>query len=207
LIDLNIKHGKKMNKLAVILLGLVFSASSFAVLMTEVSDNAYITVGGYDIAWVAPVSHVSGNWQPIDYSYQSQFGWSPLTLAIYNEIGGLDATDFAGTGYNAVWNGSQYLDPSSGGRASHTAGLNSIAIATAWFSNQHLHIDFSQAIGGNAWSGLDFEGSSCPNSCNESLAFRVSQDTPVASVPAPATLALLGLGLIGIRLSRKNKTA
>jgi len=196
-----------VKKVVAILCGLFMSASSHAALMTEVSDNAYITIGGYDIAWIAPVSQVLGSgWLPIDYSYQSQFGWSPLTLDVYTQIGGLDAIDFTGTGYNAIGNGSSYYDPISGGSAYASAGLNSIAIATAWFSNEHFHIDYAQAIGGNAWSGLDFEGGSCANACNEALAFRVSR-AQVAAVSAPATFLTFGLGLFGLALFRKKKAA
>ncbi|MEN7343267.1 MAG: PEP-CTERM sorting domain-containing protein [Pseudomonadota bacterium] len=194
-----------MKKVLLTLAALAFSASSHAVLMTEVSDNAYITVEGYDIAWVAPVSqNPSYYWQPVDYSYQSQFGWAPITEEIYNIIGGLDAFDFTGVGYNAAWNGSSHRDNDSGARASGSglaAGL-SIAVATPWFSNQHFHIDFSQAIGGNAWSGLDFEGSSCPSACNESLAYRISGSA--VAVPAPATLLLLGLGLLSLGFTRRK---
>ena len=186
----------KMLKAA--LLGLALSVSGFtnaALLLTEVSDNAYITVGGYDIAWISPLS---SNSSTIDLSYQSQFGWSIMSKAIYDEIGGLTSSDFSFDGANVDYVTGNNLDEISGANVQYAvapAPLFDVAVATPWFSTTYTHIDWGQGTIG-AWSLADWESPlSCPNTCNETLAVRVSH---VESVPEPSTLAIFALGFMGL---------
>lgn len=187
----------------------VLGISNFAnagLILSEVDENAYIQRAGYDVAWISPWSANNtsiGDYQ-IDLSYQSQFGWIIMTKAIYDEIGGLTAADFAFSGANVDYFTGNNLDEATGATVAALSGIlptNDVAVATPWFSKDAYWVDWSQgAIG--AWSLADWESPlSCPNNCNETLAVRVSR---VNEIPEPSTLAVFALGLMGLA-SRKFK--
>jgi hypothetical protein len=178
------------------------SLTNAAVLQSEVTSNAYITKGGYDIAWAAPCAAVSPSCGAIDLSYQSQFGWELMTLDVWNAIGGILATDFVFDGANVDYATGNNLDEASGATV-HGGNSNltgDIAVASPWFSSSYKHIDWSNGDAG-LWSGLDFNLTNA--SWAEGLVMR-----KVSAVPVPAAVWLLGSGLIGlIGFSNRKKSA
>jgi hypothetical protein len=185
---------------------LISQAASASVLVTtELPENAYITVGNYDIAWISPWSQYTTP-DGIDFSYQQAYGWERMTIAQYNEIGGLTAQDFAKVGANVDFATGNNLDEASGANVHYVVNgtpLFDVAVATPWFTT-HPWIDWGQGVLGQ-WSLADGDiGGGCEGYCNESLAIRLHQDI-TSDVPEPATLALFGLGLIGSGIARRRK--
>lgn len=177
--------------------GFIVSANSHAVLMTEVSENAYITVDGYDVAWAGPCAVSNPSCGAMDFSYQAQFGWEAMDTNLFTALG-ITAQDFVFDGANVDYASGNNLDEASGARVAAVGGTppgGDVAVAAPWFSSRHLHIDWQDGYR-NLWSFSDANGSSWW----ESLAVRQSQ-----SVPEPAGLALLMLGLAGVVVARKRK--
>ncbi|WP_051902226.1 hypothetical protein, partial [Photobacterium sanctipauli] len=168
-----------MHKLIAITFGLFFSANSSAVLMSEVSENAYITIGNYDVAWASPCAAVSPSCAPIDLSYQSQFGWKVITEDLFNSLG-LSATSFVFAGANVDYATGNNLDEATGATIANLAGQlpqGDVAVATPWFSSRYDHIDWGNGVD-NKWSFAD----------NNGLAYG---DTIVARyVPEPSSISL-----------------
>ena len=162
-----------MKKLVSLLMALTFATSANAILMTEVSDNAYITVDGYDIAWAAPCALVTPSCGPVDLSYQSQFGWEAMSSTLFNQLG-ITASDFMFEGANVDAFTGNNLDEISGATLAQNPSLGDIAVAAPWFSNNYLHVDW---INGDAglWSFSDNNGVDY----GESLVVRVSQNQPI----------------------------
>jgi hypothetical protein len=179
-------------------LGALVSTNASAVLMSEVADNAYISVGGYDIAWANPCAANSPSCGVIDLSYQSQFGWGLMSEGLFNQLG-ISAQSFVFDGANVDYASGNNLDEASGANVHHggLVGLQGdVAVAAPWFSNVHLHIDYNDGFNG-LWSFADNNG----GALNEALVVRVSR------APEPSVLALLALGVIGVGFARKKKAA
>lgn len=166
-----------------------FGTASAAFIDEALPDNAFITIDGYDVAWISPVDEVN-----IDLTFQSQFGWQFMTQDIFDMLG-IDAYDFVFDGANVDYE--TLTDPVSGAYVA-TYGYDpggDIAVATPYFSDLHYHIDFNDGVNG-LWN---FTGDSW---VLETLAYRESASAPV---PEPSTWLLLGTGLAGLAFYRRKK--
>jgi len=165
--------------------------ASAALIDAPVPSNAYITVGGYDVAWVSPTDESSGE---IDFSYQSQFGWQLMTGALFNQLG-ISASSFVKAGANVDYVTGNNYDEVSGaflGAVYGTPPNGDVAIAVPYFSTQWYHADWGDAQAGNYWW---FQNDSY---YNETLAYRVS------AIPVPAAVWLFGTGLAGLMAVRRR---
>lgn len=170
-------------------------------LQTPVPTNAYITKGGYDVAWAAPCAAVSPSCGPIDLTYQSQFGWQIMSSALFTQLA-ISAFDFVVTGGNVDYATGNNLDEVSGAwlaAVSNPFPGGDVAIASPYFSTAHYHADWWDGTG-NYWYPITGAALS------ETLVVRQSQGNVV---PEPSTFLLLagglsGLGIMGWRSRRKG---
>jgi hypothetical protein len=119
-----------------------------------------------------------------------------LSEGLFNQLG-ISAQSFVFDGANVDYASGNNLDEASGARVQNVTGTlqGDIAVATPWFSNSYLHIDWGNGDAG-LWSFSDNNGVSY----SESLVVR-------RSAPEPSVLALLALGVIGVGFARKKKAA
>jgi len=163
-------------------------------LNVPVPSNAYIAIGGLDWAWAAPCGAVQ-SCGDIDLSFQSTLGWhlpTPAEFAVHP-----DAIDFVFAGANVPLGGS---DPVSGAFDGTSSAPGDLACAAPYFSTTHLHCDYSDGASSLWYNPALPGGQGVP----ETLVVRGQQQ---ASIPEPATLVLLGLGLAGMAFTRRRKTA
>ncbi|MFD2165249.1 PEP-CTERM sorting domain-containing protein [Thalassotalea euphylliae] len=180
----------KNNLLKGIVVGLslfICGIANSSILLSEVSENAYITIDGYDIAWANPCGLGPSSCDPLDLSYQSQFGWRAMDSVLFNQLG-ITPWDFVFEGANVDYFTGNNLDESTGARVANLSGSlpnGNVAVAAPWFSNNYTHIDWGNGLDGY-WSFSD----NFAVGYYDTLVVRES-----LTVPEPSTVIMIAMGI------------
>lgn len=166
------------------------TAADAALYDMPVAGNAYITFGGLDWAWAAPLDFGS-----VDLSYQAQFGWRMPTVS---ELAAAPtALDFMFAGANVPFGGT---DPVSGSFFAYTdASLTGDAACAAAYFSSYRHCDWGNGPG-TLNDPLPWNG---PPGYAEAIVVRGVN----GQVPVPAAFGLLATGLAFFGLKRRRKAA
>ncbi|GAA0817342.1 hypothetical protein GCM10009111_18390 [Colwellia asteriadis] len=176
-----------MKKIGLLLLCSLMNLTANATLMTgEVAEDAFVTVGGYDLAWASPCSDglLESSCSNIDLTEQSGYGWKVITSSLFSSLG-INASTFIvdySSSNTKFYNGKNY------------------AKAAGWFSNDYSHIDVNDGIAG-LWSFADIADSQY---WAETIVYR---DSSSVNIPEPTPFTLLALGLVTLGISRRKLKA
>jgi len=171
-----------MKKIGLLAFCSLISVGANASLLTgEIASDAYVTLGGYDLAWASPCSDgiLENSCDAIDLDEQAGYGWSVMTSALFESLN-ITAATFL-------------VDYTSDNTQDYNG--DSYAQAAGWFTNSS-HIDVYDGLDGN-WSFTD----TIEDTYYDTIMYRTSS----VDVPEPFSALLLGFGLAGIGLSKRKK--
>lgn len=168
---------KKIAAIAVLATGLTGGASAAPVFTGPVDADEYITFGGLNWAWASPCAGEDPTCSEPVTLYD---GWRIPTIAEFNARPLAEA---------------------------FLVGDDGIACAAGWFQLFDF-CDFGDGEADLLWHPLiDGRNGVGDPEFYETWLVREEGETNPTSVPEPATLAVLGMGFLGLGLARRRKTA
>ena len=171
---------RKLTAAAVLAVGLSGAANAAPLFLGNVDSDEYITYGGLNWAWGSPCA---GEAPSCAEGVTLHDGWRIPTIAEFNARPDVSA---------------------------FLIGDEGIACASGWFQGNYAHCDIGDALNGYLWhpsiaySPYKYLYETWLVQDEEILSFSIATLVPV---PEPATLAVLGMGFLGLGLARRRKTA